>query len=66
MNAGPRMITTLFSDMENSTPLWKNHPELMGRLIARHDAPPTRWAFQINLWLTALDRFCLNMHVTFL
>jgi predicted ATPase/class 3 adenylate cyclase len=26
-----------FSDMENSTPLWENHPDLMQALSARHD-----------------------------
>jgi predicted ATPase/class 3 adenylate cyclase len=38
MNANPRTDTFLFTDLENSTPLWENHPGLMQELAARHDA----------------------------
>jgi class 3 adenylate cyclase len=38
MNPNPRTTTFLFTDLENSTPLWENHPELMQELTARHDA----------------------------
>jgi len=37
MNSNPRTITILFTDLENSTPLWENHPELMQDLSSRHD-----------------------------
>ena len=37
MNAKPRTATFLFTDLENSTPLWENHHELMQDLAARHD-----------------------------
>ena len=32
-----RTATFLFTDLENSTPLWENHPNLMQELAARHD-----------------------------
>ncbi len=38
MSSNPRTATFLFTDLENSTPLWDNHPDLMHRLAARHDA----------------------------
>ena len=38
MNSNPRTATFLFTDLENSTPLWENHPDLMQELVARHDA----------------------------
>jgi predicted ATPase/class 3 adenylate cyclase len=38
MNSNPRTATFLFTDLENSTPLWENHPDLMQGLAARHDA----------------------------
>jgi predicted ATPase/class 3 adenylate cyclase len=38
MNSSPRTDTFLFTDLENSTPLWENHPALMQELAARHDA----------------------------
>jgi predicted ATPase/class 3 adenylate cyclase len=38
MSSNPRIATFLFTDLENSTPLWENHPELMQQLAARHDA----------------------------
>jgi predicted ATPase/class 3 adenylate cyclase len=31
-------ITFLFTDLENSTPLWENYPEAMQQASARHDA----------------------------
>ncbi len=37
MIADPRTDTFLFTDLEDSTPLWENHPALMQRLAARHD-----------------------------
>ena len=38
MSSNPRTATFLFTDLENSTPLWENHPTLMQSLAARHDA----------------------------
>ena len=38
MSSNPRTVTFLFTDLENSTPLWENHPDLMQGLAARHDA----------------------------
>jgi class 3 adenylate cyclase len=38
MSANPRTTTFLFTDLENSTPLWEKHPDLMQGLAARHDA----------------------------
>jgi predicted ATPase/class 3 adenylate cyclase len=38
MSSASRTATFLFTDMENSTPLWENHPDLMPVLGARHDA----------------------------
>jgi predicted ATPase/class 3 adenylate cyclase len=38
MNSNPGIATFLFTDLESSTPLWENHPELMPELSARHDA----------------------------
>jgi predicted ATPase/class 3 adenylate cyclase len=37
MSSNPRTATFLFTDLENSTPLWENHPALMQELAARHD-----------------------------
>ena len=39
MNSNPRTatFTFLFTDLENSTPLWENHPGIMHQLAARHD-----------------------------
>jgi predicted ATPase/class 3 adenylate cyclase len=37
MNPNPRTATFLFTDLENSTPLWENHPALMQELAAQHD-----------------------------
>ncbi len=37
MSSHPRIATFLFTDLENSTPLWENHPDLMQDLAARHD-----------------------------
>ncbi len=37
MSANLRTATFLFTDLENSTPLWENHPTLMQGLAARHD-----------------------------
>jgi predicted ATPase/class 3 adenylate cyclase len=38
MSSNPRTATFLFTDLENSTPLWEDHPNLMQELSARHDA----------------------------
>ena len=38
MSSIMRTATFLFTDLENSTPLWENHPNLMQELAARHDA----------------------------
>jgi predicted ATPase/class 3 adenylate cyclase len=38
MNSNPLTVTFLFTDLENSTPLWESHPELMQELSSRHDA----------------------------
>lgn len=38
MSSNPRTLTFLFTDLENSTPLWEKHPDLMQELAARHDA----------------------------
>jgi class 3 adenylate cyclase len=38
MSSNPRTATFLFTDLEDSTPLWENHPDLMQELAARHDA----------------------------
>ncbi|MFN2224303.1 MAG: ATP-binding protein, partial [Candidatus Promineifilaceae bacterium] len=38
MSTNLSTATFLFTDLENSTPLWENHPDLMQRLAARHDA----------------------------
>jgi class 3 adenylate cyclase len=38
MSSDLRTATILFTDMENSTPLWESFPELMPELSARHDA----------------------------
>jgi predicted ATPase/class 3 adenylate cyclase len=37
MSSNPRTATFLFTDLENSTPLWENHPTLMQELSSRHD-----------------------------
>ncbi len=37
MPSDPRTATFLFTDLENSTPLWENHPALMQELAGRHD-----------------------------
>lgn len=37
MISNPLTATFLFTDLENSTPLWENHPRLMHDLSARHD-----------------------------
>jgi class 3 adenylate cyclase len=31
-------VTFLFTDIEESTPLWEQYPEAMGAAVARHDA----------------------------
>jgi class 3 adenylate cyclase len=42
-------VTFLFTDIEGSTRLWKQHPQAMGEALARHDAllraalPWLRW-----------------------
>jgi predicted ATPase/class 3 adenylate cyclase len=38
MSSNLRTATFLFTDLENSTPLWESHPDLMPGLSARHDA----------------------------
>jgi class 3 adenylate cyclase len=38
MSSNLRTATFLFTDLENSTPLWEKHPDLMQGLAARHDA----------------------------
>jgi class 3 adenylate cyclase len=38
MISNPRTATFLCTDLENSTPLWENYPDLMQELSARHDA----------------------------
>jgi class 3 adenylate cyclase len=38
MSSKRRTATFLFTNLENSTPLWDNHPNLMQGLSARHDA----------------------------
>ena len=37
INTNPRTYTILFTDIENSTPLWESHPQRMHDLAARHD-----------------------------
>jgi class 3 adenylate cyclase len=34
----PKPVTFLFTDLENSTPLWEKHPDDMQGVSARHDA----------------------------
>ncbi len=38
MRSNPHTVTFLFTDLEDSTPLWENHPDVMQELAARHDA----------------------------
>jgi predicted ATPase/class 3 adenylate cyclase len=38
MHSSPRTATFLFTDLENSTPLWDSHPAVMPEIAARHDA----------------------------
>ena len=38
MSLNLRTATFLFTDLENSTPLWEVYPELMQELSVRHDA----------------------------
>jgi class 3 adenylate cyclase/DNA-binding SARP family transcriptional activator len=37
MSSNPRTAAFLFTDLEDSTPLWEGHPVLMQKLAARHD-----------------------------
>ncbi len=41
------ILTFLFTDLENSTPLWEQHPDLMQEIAARHDEL-LRAAFETN------------------
>ncbi len=38
MSPNPLTATFLFTDLEDSTPLWENHPAALQELAARHDA----------------------------
>ncbi len=38
MSTNLRTVTFLFTDLENSTPLWESYPDLMQELSHRHDA----------------------------
>jgi predicted ATPase/class 3 adenylate cyclase len=38
MSTPARTFTFLFTDVEGSTRLWEQHPEMMGAAMARHDA----------------------------
>lgn len=38
MDPSPSTATFLFTDLENSTPLWEKHPDLMQELSVLHDA----------------------------
>lgn len=38
MSSDPRTATFLFTDLENSRPLWEDRPRLMRELSSRHDA----------------------------
>ncbi len=41
------ILTFLFTDLENSTPLWERHPDLMQAVSARHDEL-LRAAFEVH------------------
>jgi class 3 adenylate cyclase len=53
-------VTFLFTDIEGSTRLWEQHPEVMPATLARHDAllRATIQANQGHVFKTAGDSFC--------
>ena len=53
-------ITFLFTDIEGSTQLWEQHPDVMGAVLQRHD-DLLRWAIQEydgRVFKTVGDAFC--------
>jgi len=57
-------VTFLFTDIEGSTRLWEEHPDVMRLVLARHDAQ-LRAAIETNggvVFKTVGDAFCAAFH----
>jgi len=58
-------VTFLFTDIEDSTPLWEQHPEAMKDALARHDVL-LRQAIEERggyVFKTVGDEFCSSFSV---